>query len=291
MRFQVVVIALLLAVVPSVQAQPFETVYCGDLSADDCSLLRDAQESLLALRSARVDTALMSITFPGWDAGQDAEMVISVQGAVSSFRFRGANVWQTLNADVTATLRMQGFPATMPDGTSPPVAIPEESSAELRLVDGMLYVNFDTLEPPLEDVALVGWGRYHLAARLDRPAPEAALEASPAPALITGQDVNHLLETFDEQTLREFLSVSRAADVFETRMNFAAMYAHPTVQVVVREQLQARFQRVGNPLQITGQHMAHLADQMAQVFPESVVLQSLTVDPDRRVVRGYLFRG
>ncbi|HLV35925.1 MAG TPA: hypothetical protein VKY59_12450, partial [Spirillospora sp.] len=197
----------------------------------------------------------------------------------------------TLNADVTATLQMRGFAETMPVSTSPPVAIPEESSAELRLVDGMLYVNFDTLEPPLEDGTLVGWGRYPLAARLDRPAPQATPEASPVPALSTGQDVNHLLETFDEQTLREFLSVSRTDDVFETRMNFAAMYAHPTVQAVVREQLQARFDRFGNPLQITDQHMAHLADQMAQVFPEPVVLQSLTVDPDWRVVRGFSIWG
>lgn len=263
--------------------------YCGQLSQADCALMRDGLESLSELHAATINRASLTTL----NATNEVEQSFVINGVIGKLPdLQGLDYKRLVefNADVTLTLDVFGdLPAFGPEG------LPPHSAVQVRLVDGILFINLDSLVPPLQDTALNGWGHVELETLFAAyPTPQPAQQHptpvdDPAPVhLVLGNDVADLVESFTPEVLDQFVTVIRQDGVFETKVDFAGMYAHPVFRDNLRERMQMSLER--NPVPgretINEEMMAHLASEIALIFPEPVTLYSITVDPETRLARG-----
>jgi hypothetical protein len=286
-----VFVLALMGVVGITAAQDSTLFFCGELPDADCALLRNAQASVKELRSAAFEYTMTShLDIP--DNDEDAVQTMAVRGRITDLPrldTPSAVMEAMRDADAAATVSfvMSGFPSTLPDGSPPPVEIPGEMAAEMRLVDGILYVNLDSVQPAPDDPLLVGWASFDLNNRIETRLQQIANRTDNIAPIASGLDVDLLVDTFDENVLSEFVHVMRNGNEFHTAVDFATMYANAEYQSVLREQLLARWYGTGRGGSITDTHLERLAEMMARVFPQSQVVRTVTVDPVNGVISGY----
>jgi hypothetical protein len=277
--------ALYLLLTNPAAAQRF--TYCGQLSDEDCALMRDGAKSLDELRSVAITNASMRQYPLGSAAG--AETIFSAQGEIAmlptSMDFRNLG---DLNADLTLAFDVLSIPENDVSGLAD---MPEHNVIYVRAVDGALYIDMDSLVPSLEGWS--GWVRLDLTGLIPPAQPPETAESTTTPTsnelnpVVTGMDVQQLADSLDEALVQQFVTVTRTGDEFITQVDFATMYAHPDFQANLREQLEEQVRYFGTQIMITDEKMAFLAAEMAALLPEPVTLYAITVDPATRTVRGF----
>jgi hypothetical protein len=286
MRVFLIFMLLLLAITAPASAQIIP--YCGQLSEADCALMRDGQQSLLALRSAALNNAAFTIV----SAGDGVHIAISAQGKVTQLpiiRSHAPLVLKGLRAELTLSWVSSGTNREWRD-------VAAFESVNVRLIDGVMYMDLDSLEPPLSDPLWQGWVSYDLKAQDPRlfgaeplPTPNPNIQTHESP--LNGVDLERLAAAFSPDVLDRFVIVARAGDVFETRMDFPTMYADPDVRDVLREQLPDIWWRYHPATQgpVSDADLDRLAATVAAFYPEPVVLYGWSVDPVTRLAQSFRY--
>ncbi len=184
--FRIVVLLLLLAaLVGAVQAEHHDFVFCGNLAAEDCTLLQESQANA-ATQTSGSTTMDADLTLRNFGTEAPGEYVISLDAeAVWNGDFTGmeamgaasmglmndpeqlmtmmADMLEQLSGRVTVSL---GFPNGLP--SVPDGEIPAEFmtgvSMEMRLVDGVAYIDLSELAAvmPADEGIPAGWLGFNI---------------------------------------------------------------------------------------------------------------------------------
>ncbi len=289
MRLLGLVLVMLLFLPVTAAAQDWIPVFCGALSQPDCDLLKAAVTATSDLQSVSFEYTITSILDVP-NSEEDASTTESIRGGVSDLTaFTDiSSFWGTLRSSklsLTIAMSMSGFPTPVPEANTPD--FPSETFAEIRVINGTLYVHLASLQPALEDAGLPEWGSFDLHGQIEQRLQQQENSSQLYLPVVTGIDLYVLLETFDEDVLGEFVSVTRAENTYETRIDFAAMYANPQFQQTLREQLLARWEYSGRGGTIGEAQLNRLAEAMALAFPQPQLVQTVTVDPAERFITDY----
>lgn len=268
MRKIVLVLVALLLVSGAALAQeatPESHTFCGDLSEADCTLLTQSEAAMKTLESAafdlQADVTISGIeemntpvaftitgngayhhTNPGMMADMAAmqgmmqnptEMITWIVDALRSF-----------SGELSLTLTLpQELVAQAED-------VPESITLELRMVDGIGYINFDTLAAAFGDMTdqmqLSGWGGLDIASLL-----EAAVEQHPEmfnQMNMSGMDMSMYQQFSDMSTFGQYVTIERTDDgsgdtaTFVTTVDMAGLMSDPAIMDLIREQMDAQGQ-------------------------------------------------
>lgn len=266
-----VLICLLLASPLSAQIVP----YCGQLAEADCALLLDAQESLIGIHSATLNRAAFTI-------GEGIDGGLNISGNVTNLQFGEGPQLLSLS-DLQAAVTLSVDSSFFPDELRNLLRL---DAMDARLIEGILYLDLGSLEPRISTQN--GWVSIDLKTQMPglfQIAP------SDSDSVVTGADLEQLIATFSPDVLNQFVTVTRQGDVFETQVDFAAMYAHPMFQTTLRDQLLAYWRRHGRTTEITDANLAHLAAEMNELFPEPMTVYAIRVDAETRTAQALQYWG
>lgn len=222
MKTMLLLSVLLLSLAAMVGAQ--DSVPCGGLSGDDCTLFTDAQVNAAAVDSA---TFTFELVVNAETDGEAQEFTISGDGA-----FSGAQAISAVESDGAALSEAaEGFVGALGDFDAElnvTISLPEEVAAmsgaasasevalELRLVDGVGYINFDTLAEVSADAGMdlaeegfVGWGGLDFVDLFAELEDQGMLDFS---ALDEMNNTGATTAMFDPTTFGEYVTVTRDAD-------------------------------------------------------------------------------
>lgn len=251
MRKLLVLFLLLLGMtlVGPVMAQ--DDVFCGDLAAEDCDLLKLSAQAMADLSSVAADlnvqidlegipgTPNLNINLSGTaaydvdDAAMEASMAASMD--LESIK----TILGGFAGEIALTL-------TLPDDLAMQAGLPSGTiDLELKLVDGVGYINFDTLDAltggMLAAQGMTGWGGINFVELLDM-----AVAANPDAlgALDMGTSAMTMMDMDALMGLTNYITIARAADVdgaatFVTTVDFAGMVNDTAFQDLVKEQMEA----------------------------------------------------
>jgi len=226
-------------------AQDTMPVFCGDLSQADCTILTNSQTATKTLDSASFDltinttvtnapnmTGPMTIgitgngSYSGVAALHSSDMMTTMQTDPGAFF---TNVLDKFDGDLTLTVNLP------PEVTQADASIPSSITLQLRLVDGIAYINFDTLQPLLAQMGsgmnLKGWGGLDLASLL-----KAALQQMPDmfKNMNGGTDMSSTMQQFsDPNFMKQFATIKRTdtgtgdTATFETTVDLGKLMALP----------------------------------------------------------------
>lgn len=238
-------LAMAMTLVAPVMAQ--DTVFCGDLAAADCDLLKASTEAMAGLSSVTADlnvqldvenipnTPTINVNLAGTAA-------YSIDEAAKTAAMGAAMDLDTLkallggfNGDLALTL-------TLPADLATQAGLPSSTiDLQLKLVGGVGYINFDPLDQlaggALAAQGMTGWGGIDFIDLLDKvvaanpdalSAVQGAMGNSTAmmdPSMLTG--------------LEQYATVTRGADedgaaVFSTSIDFAGLVGDPAFQEMVK---------------------------------------------------------
>lgn len=276
-------------------------VYCGDQLAEaDCALLENAYDKLFDLRSGSFEAQLRYWYENPGDPGDGAGFTYSAQGVftdldASGFIPSGGNppdsrrVFGSFQADLMAEFTQREPARSQND---PPHLL--TSAANLRVLDGYVYIDFASLEEPLGP-EYTGWGSYPL----DLTPRPVATPSDPnviTQRLVLGLDAGQLIDEFEPDLVRQYLVVTRADDeagqaVFETAIDIPGLYADQIFRELLRDWLtQYRERAVATPSGLreppTDAELDRIGQQMSLLFPEPLHLHSQFVDLDTGIFSG-----
>ncbi|MBI5671532.1 MAG: hypothetical protein HZC41_26370 [Chloroflexi bacterium] len=251
------------------------TVFCGTLADADCQILLASQQAMTGLTGATVnlvanlnisnipDTPFDSLAFQLNGDGAysvDAETMStlqSLQGAPDVLLENMQELPQLLEEAVNSFQGQLNLTLTMPEELVSQAAgdqqIPDTLSVELRLVNGVAYLDLSSLAESLPDANIPnGWFGLELS-RLLRSAMEESLEQMDAQGGIQGMlppgfDLSTFSRFSDPDVLGEFLTVERLDDddiggeavaVFRTRVDYAGLMSSEAFQELMQQQMEA----------------------------------------------------
>lgn len=248
--------------------------FCGDLSDADCQLVTGAQQATMGLSSASVDLAAtlnirnipdapfnaLNFQLSGNGAYHvDADALSRLQSYQASPEAMLQNLQDTPQIIEDLVNSFQGqlnLTLTLPQelvrqASSSQQRIPETLSVELRLVNGVAYINLASLAESMPNAGVPsGWYGLELA-RLLRSVMEASLrqmeqQGGAAGALPPGFDLSSISRFTDPETLKEFVTIERLADseiggesvaAFRTTVDYNAFFSSPAFQDLMRQQM------------------------------------------------------
>jgi hypothetical protein len=240
----------------SAQATPIQ--FCGDLAKADCELLTASSKAMQALQSAgmhfQLDFAMdglpttprsVSFTLIGDGAFTVDSKRLSALGDPSKltqnmqeFPKLVEEVFKAIAADVTLLLR---FPDSLVNLASRSgSALPSKVGLSVRMVDGYGYVNLNKLaELDTSGTLPRGWYGIDLAGFYRRALEDQMGSLGALP------NTNNL--SADPQLLATYVKIERLADaqragqtlaVFKSTYDLGAAFANPTMQRMLRQQLE-----------------------------------------------------
>ncbi|MBZ0277395.1 MAG: hypothetical protein K8I60_14715, partial [Anaerolineae bacterium] len=207
-RISVCLLLLVLLIAPAAAQDAVFPVYCGNLPEADCTLLENAYQKLFGLQSGAFDLQVrMWYEQPG-SQGDGQAFALSANGSFTDFDAGGflptsdrqadwLNMFRSFKGDAVITI-------TLPESAVMPGAA-LTNAAHLRLIDGQVYMDLDSLQPPLGD-GYSGWGAYplDLTPRV-QPTPDSPYVVTLP--LVLGLDAGQLLSEFEPEMLRPYLMV------------------------------------------------------------------------------------
>jgi hypothetical protein len=283
MRKFVLLLILALAfsvMVPAAFAQDAAETFCGDLSAEDCAVLEQSATAMEGVSSSTAnfnlqidvenipDVPALSIVLTG-----DAAYTLDAAALEALEVEEGTEltVEQSLAAFTTALSAFDGelnLTLTLPEELVAQAGIPASTiPLELALVDGIGYINFDTIDPltggMLAQQGLEGWGGINfidLVTQLVAENPEMLDQLDMASAGTEMTDMSQF-EAFEQ-----YITVSRGADVdgqavFTTDIDFGGFVSDPAFQDLIAESMEtsgqtldeAELQQALGAIQLLGQ--------------------------------------
>jgi hypothetical protein len=275
-------------------------VYCGDLPEPDCTLLEDAYQRLFDLQSGSFDLQFRTWYEQPGNPVDGQTFMLAARGSFTDFDASGfvptadiaadwLNRFRSFKGDAVMTITQPG-PAASPD--TPVTSL--TWAAYLRVIDGQVYVDLDSLQPLLGN-GYSGWGMYplDLTPRV-QPTPDSPYVVTLP--LVLGLDAGQLLSEFEPEMVRPYLMVVRAADeegqaVFHTTVHIPNLYADPVFRERLRERLGHYRQHVrvtpsGLRDAPTDEELDRVAQQMSLLFPEPLHLRSQFVDLETGILSG-----
>jgi len=278
-------------------AQP-PPVFCGDLSADDCAILEASAAAMGEVSSATADFTLdLSMTgipdAPGdininlsgdatWAgdvkalAGMSEPSPEQMQDPAAMMAMAGEALG-AINAELNLSLSVpEELAAEMGD-------FPGQIDLQLRLVDGIGYVNFDTLAPLLaaspQAAMLTGWGGLDLVDALEQMGPmmSGMMEGGQMPPM-GGGEPPALGDAMEGVTITREADADGGA-VFVTNIDAAAMMKNPIFQEQMRSQMQAQGQAM------TEEEFTALMDALTSNPDAMSMTSSSVIDLETSLVR------
>jgi hypothetical protein len=273
------VFALLLTLLlgSGVLAQDLPPVFCGDLSEADCALLTDAQTAYTTMQSGtstfEFDLALSGIpdlpfplslnlmgvgSFSGdmsaltsmanmansGDMSAVYEQLPEIMDTVLTSTAADLALTLTLPEDLMAMMGPMMADVTGDDAT--PAKVPNVFSLQLRMVDGVGYVNLDQIANQLPTLGLpAGWLGLDFA-ELMRESLEMQPDMMPEDMPEIDSSMADMMT--DPEMLASFITVERVEDsvidgqtlaVFEYTIDFAGLMESEAYQSMLREQMLA----------------------------------------------------
>ena len=268
--FTLMVVLLLLTVGSAALAQEAPPVFCGSLAQADCDLLNQARVAGENLDSGTVsfnfnlnisgvpdlpDNANINVTGTGAFFGAGSFKQFSAMSADAAAADLGAmfpsllDALENFSGDLSLTITIP--PELAEDG-------PSTLPLNLRLVNGVGYIDFDALQPITEDPSLTGWGGLDFVSLfrdLLEQQPDLLDELSDmsGASVTMGMDPDIVARFSDPAFAEQFLSIQRVADengyaVFETNFDFNGLLADPEFQQYLRDQMQQQAAEQGEEM-------------------------------------------
>lgn len=248
-----------------VQAQdPAELVYCGTLAEADCNLLKQSATAMSSLSSASFDfnlqfsvntaeTGPIDFALNGVGSFTDAPTGLTATSMSNPAALAETlpGLLRQLKADLSLTLTL---PQMLIDQMAASGAtLPSTAQLDLRLVDGLGYVNFDSLKPVLDSVQpglseqFAGWGGIDLAALFEQALAENPQMLDEMTAGMTASmdaDATAMLAA-----MQNGVTITRGSDVdgaatFDISLDFAALASDPAFIEAIRQQMEAQGQAI-----------------------------------------------
>ena len=303
MRKIVFVLIALLLVSSAALAQDDMATFCGDLSEEDCSLLTQSEEAMKNLSSAAFDfNADLTVTgipemegdltfaltgsgaYSGhtMDMGSMEDMAEQMQDPAAMMGM-AVEALRSFSGDLSLTLNL---PAAVVEEAED---VPESITLELRMVEGVGYLNTDTLAPlmgddaeQMEQMGMSGWVGLDIASLL-----EAVLEQNPEMfegMEMSGFDPSMYQQFSDPSLYAEYVTIARTDDgsgdtaTFETTVDFAAMFTSPAFQEMMMEQMEAQ------GADLSDEEVQQAMDAVQAMYADSEVVSTTTID----VATGYV---
>ncbi len=298
--FTLMVVLLLLTVGSAVLAQEAPPVFCGSLAQADCDLLNQARTA-----SQNLDSGTVSFNFnlnisgvP--DLPENANINVTGTGA-----FFGAGTFQQFSAmsadpasvDVAAMLpslldALENFSGDLSLTISIPPELAEGGPStlplNLRLVNGVGYIDFDALQPITQDPSLTGWGGLdfvNLLRDLLEQQPDLLDELgemSGAGDMTMGMDADIVARFSDPAFAERFLSIQRLPDeggqaVFETTFDFNQLLSDPEFQQYLRDQMEEQAAQQGE--EMTDEEINQAMEITSTMFQNSTFVVREAIDP------------
>ncbi|MCC6805598.1 MAG: hypothetical protein IT319_22140 [Anaerolineae bacterium] len=257
---------LILCVSGAAYAQTTVPVFCGDLAQEDCDLLTRSQEVMRTLDSAAFDFNMnltisnvpdmeepLAITIMGSGAYSGASNISSDSAVMESDPAQGLlEVLDNLDFNFSMTVTV---PPELVQEVDPNA--PNSLTLELSMVDGVGYLNLDTLQALLSDLGdsgMSGWVGLDLAGFV-----RALMEEMPdlfsgmSAATMDSVDMQAYIEQFsDPALLGEFMTVEKVdlgmpdEETFRFTLDFGSLMSTPAFRDLMmdamREQLEAQGQ-------------------------------------------------
>lgn len=258
MRKLVVLILLALAMMTVAPAMAQDdTVFCGDLAAADCDLLKLSATSMETLSSATAD---INVQIDVENIPQTPNININLSGTAAysvDSSAVAAMSGEELDVDGLKSL-LGGFNGDLALVLSLPAELAAEAGLpastielQLKLVDGIGYVNFESLDAlaggALAAQGLTGWGGINFVDLIEKVAaanPDALSSVSEGASTA-------MMDTSALDSIAQYVNIERSADVdgaavFVTSVDFASLVNDPAFQELVKTQAEATGQGISD---------------------------------------------
>ncbi|MEO8394398.1 MAG: hypothetical protein ABI700_15505 [Chloroflexota bacterium] len=262
-KLGLIALLMMLCISGAAFAQTSMPVFCGDLSAADCTILTNSQSASKTLDSASFDLNVNTTISNVPDMQEPVVIGVTGNGSYSGLAALHNTDMSTMQTDPGAFLSnlLANFDGDLTLTVNLPPAVvaqaganmPSSLTLQLRLVDGFGYINFDTLKALMSDMGgmnLSGWGGLDLASLL-----KAALQQMPdmfnnmSSGMSSGMNMGSAMQQFtDPAFVGKFVTIKRTdagtgdTATFETTVNLSALMAQPEFQDMMRQQMQAQGQ-------------------------------------------------
>lgn len=248
---------------------------CGNLDEANCAFLTESNAAMMALNSADFDFNL-TLTMSGMADGSDGSFILSGDG---SFNGDMSGIDPTAMAasgmDISASIDMLKTVFTSFDGelnlglAAPEQGLPEGMlSFELLLVDGIGYLNFESLglllggPDALSAMGLpTGWGGLDLIDVIDQAVAMMG-DLSELEGSMGDMGDQAAMQQAAMDMAMKYLQMERLADegglaVFQTTLDFGGMLADPAFLEMVQAQAEGQGQS------ITAEELAEASEMLA----------------------------
>jgi len=261
-----IALLMMLCISGAAFAQTTLPVFCGDLSAADCTILTNSQTATKSLDSASfnltVNTTMTNVpqmqepvTIGVTGSGSYSGVAALHMGGMTNMTMMqtdpGAffsSLLANFDGDLTLTVNLP--PEVVAQAGA---GTPNSVTLQLRLVDGFGYINFDTLKPLMSEMGsgmnFSGWGGLDLASLLKAALQQMPDMFSSMSGMSNGMDMTALMQQFsDPAFMGKFVTIKRTdagtgdTATFETTINLAALMAQPEFQDMMRQQMTAQGQ-------------------------------------------------
>ncbi len=251
-KITLLALLLILCVSGAAVAQETPPVFCGTLSQADCAILTQSQAAMKSLDSASFN---LDINVTVSDIPQMTEP-LSI-GVTGSGAYSGIGAMTSAILDnpgdmskmLTGLLTKLNFDGTVTINLSPDIVkmarIPASITIQERLVDGIGYLNLDTLSALMGRSQLHGWYGLDLAGLLD-----AAMKQMPD--MFNGSMGNmSAMQDYQKAMMNpdfynRFMTIERTDDgsgdtaMFAMTINMASLMTSPEFTALMNEQMQAQ---------------------------------------------------
>lgn len=243
-------------------AQDAMPTFCGTLSEADCAIVTNSQEAMNSLDSVSFDMAfnVHASNIPDMDEPVSFSLtgngsvtgMAAVSGAADMTAFE-ANPGETLakllsdfDADLTFVLSLpEAMTAEM--GSN----FPSDITLQVRMVDGVGYLNLDPLQPLINEPSAKGWYGLDIANMLKTVMEQMPDMLDQLSQMSGASSMNYMEDFSNPEMLAQFVSITRtdngSGDVatFETTVDLGALMSSPEFQDLMKQQMQAQFEMQG----------------------------------------------
>jgi hypothetical protein len=301
--FALLMIVLSLSGLTAAQAQDMPPIPCGTLAEADCQLLQQSAQAMTTLQSASFDFNLDLNLENIPDTPSPLAFNLSGTGSFSGDMTALHNMQGMTNpSDPTAAMNMlaEGLRGVNAD-LSLNINLPSELTAQaggdvpsqiplnVRLVDGIAYLDFDALRDVAGDNAEsmpAGWQGIDLVGLVQGFASQAGtMNMGPSEAM----SADLMAQFQDPEFIGQYLTITRTDDgsgqeaTFTSTLDFAGLMSDPAVQDAMR---QAMTQQAGSgDSTMSEDEMNQTMDMVGQMFQGMTFTSTQTIGTDDFFVR------
>ncbi len=254
--------------------------FCGNLSSADCQILTQSAAATKTLNSSsfNFNVSVQMSNLP--DMPAMGPITVDGSGAVagmSALQIDPTTIMADYGAFLqTALAKLNGnFKLTV---TVPPELMqqadpkaPNSLTLDVRMVDGVGYLNLDELQPLLNDATMKGWYGLDIAGLMKgllAQNPNLFDMTNMGAMMGSTNPMTYMQDFQDPAFLSQFLSITRTDDgsgataTFHMSIDFAALMSSPQMQDLMKQQMQAQ----GTGTKLTEQQMQQALSMSQQMF-------------------------